>query len=225
MSFLDQINRALLLAGALAGALGILLGLGLSRGLAAPLARLTSAARRIAGGDLSQRVPETGSAEMAALGQAFNRMATGLERAEVVRRNLVADLAHELRTPLSVIQGNLRAILDEVYPLEQAEIATLYDETRLLSRLVDDLRQLALAQAGQLRLERQLAAPADLVNRAMESIRAQATTNGIALRADLPADLPLTYVDPQRVGQVWPTSCPMLWPILPQAPRLSSLPD
>jgi two-component system OmpR family sensor kinase/two-component system sensor histidine kinase BaeS len=159
-NFLDQVNRALLLAGALAGVLSILLGLGLSRGLTAPLARLTAAARRIAGGDLSQRVPETGSAEMAALGQAFNQMAADLEKVEKLRRNMVADVAHELRTPLSVLQGNLRAILDGVYALEQAEIAGLYDETRLLSRLVDDLHELAQAEAGQLHLDLR---PTDLV--------------------------------------------------------------
>jgi two-component system OmpR family sensor kinase len=201
-SFLDQVNRVLLLAGVLAVALSILLGLGLSRGLTAPLARLTAAAHRIASGDLSQRVPETGSAEVAALGRAFNQMAADLEKAEELRRNLVADLAHELRTPLSVIQGNLRAILDGVYPLEQAEIATLYDETRLLNRLVDDLRELALAEAGQLRLERQPVAPADVVNRATESARVQAAAMGITLQADLPEHLPLVDIDPQRIGQV-----------------------
>jgi len=201
-SFLDQINRALLLAGVLAGALSILLGLGLSRGLAAPLAHLTAAARRIASGDLSQRVPETGSAEVAALGQAFNQMATDLEKTDELRRNLMADVSHELRTPLSVIQGNLRAILDGVYHLEQAEIAVLYDETRLLNRRVDDLRELALAEAGQLRLERQPVAPADVVNRAMQSARAQAEARGIALQVDLPEHLPLVDVDSQRIGQV-----------------------
>ena len=201
-SFLDQVNRALLLAGVLAGALSILLGLGLSRGLTAPLAHLTAAARRIAGGDLSQRVPEMGSTEVAALGQAFNQMATDLEKAEELRRNLMADVSHELRTPLSVIQGNLRAILDEVYPLEQAEIATLYDETRLLSRLVDDLRELALAEAGQLRLERGPVAPTDVVNRATETARAQAAARGIVLQTDLPENLPLVNVDPQRIEQV-----------------------
>lgn len=201
-SFLDQINQALLLAGILAGVLSILLGLGLSRGLTAPVARLTAAARRIAGGDLSQRVPETGSAEMAVLGRAFNQMATDLEKAKDLRRNMMADVAHELRNPLSVIQGNLRAILDEVYPLEQAEIAVLYDETRLLSRLVDDLRELALAEAGQLRLERRPVASADVVNRAVEAARAQAVARGVALQADLPENLPLVDVDPQRIEQV-----------------------
>ena len=201
-SFLDQVNRALLLAGALAGALSILLGLGLSRVLTAPLARLTAAARRIASGDLSQRVPETGGAEMAALGQAFNQMAADLEKAEELRRNMMADVAHELRNPLSVLQGNLRAILDEVYPLEQAEIAALYDETRLLNRLVDDLRELALAEAGQLRLERGPVAPTDVVNRATEAARAQAAARGIVLQTDLPENLPLVNVDPQRIEQV-----------------------
>jgi len=201
-SFLDQVNRALLLAGVLAGALSILLGLGLSRVLTAPLARLTAAARRIASGDLSQRVPETGGAEMAALGQAFNQMAADLEKAEELRRNMMADVAHELRNPLSVIQGNLRAILDEVYPLEQAEIAALYDETRLLNRLVDDLRELALAEAGQLRLERRPVSPADLVSRATDAARAQAAARGVALQADLLERLPPVDVDPQRIEQV-----------------------
>src|SRR5205807_6738479 len=95
------------------------------------------------------------TAEVSAVARAFNDMADALQDAETLRRNLMADVAHELRTPLTVLQGNLRALLDGVYPLERGEIATLYDETRLLSRLVDDLRQLALAEAGQLPLNQQ----------------------------------------------------------------------
>jgi two-component system OmpR family sensor kinase len=201
-SFLDQVNRALLLAGALAGALSILLGLGLSRGLTAPLARLTAAARRIAGGDLSQRVPETGSAEMAALGQAFNQMAADLEKTEELRRNMVADVAHELRTPLSVLQGNLRAILDGVYPLEQAEIAALYDETRLLSRLVDDLHELAQAEAGQLHLDLR---PTDLVKviqTTVANLAIAAEAKGVRLTMDLTDGLPPVLADPDRLAQI-----------------------
>jgi len=203
-NFLDQVNRALLLAGALAGGLGILLGLGLSRGLTAPLARLTAAARRIAGGDLSQRVPETGSAEMAALGQAFNQMAADLEKVEELRRNMVADVAHELRTPLSVLQGNLRAILDGVYPLEQAEIAALYDETRLLSRLVDDLHELAQAEAGQLHLDLRPTDLIEVVQTTVANFAVAAEAKGVKLTtdwADETANLPV-LADPDRLAQI-----------------------
>jgi two-component system OmpR family sensor kinase len=201
-SFLDQVNQALLLAGALAGGLSILLGLGLSRGLTAPLARLTAAARRIAGGDLSQRVPETGSAEITALGQAFNQMTADLEKAEELRRNMVADVAHELRTPLSVLQGNLRAILDGVYPLEQAEIAALYDETRLLSRLVDDLHELARAEAGQLHLDLRPTDLAEVIQTTVANFAIAAETKEIKLTTDWSDALPPVLADPDRLAQI-----------------------
>jgi two-component system OmpR family sensor kinase/two-component system sensor histidine kinase BaeS len=201
-SFLDQVNRALLVAGVLAGGLGILLGLGLSRGLTAPVARLTTAARRIAGGDLSQRVPETGSAEMAALGRAFNQMAADLEKAEELRRNMVADVAHELRTPLSVLQGNLRAILDGVYPLEQGEIAALYDETRLLSRLVDDLHELAQAEAGQLHLDLRPTDVAEVVQTTVANLAVAAEAKEVRLTTDLADGIPPVLADPDRLAQI-----------------------
>jgi len=201
-SFLEQVNRALLLAGALAGGLSILLGLGLSRGLTAPVARLTAAARHIAGGDLSQRVSETGSAEIAALGQAFNQMAADLEKAEALRRNMVADVAHELRTPLSVLQGNLRAILDGVYPLEQAEIASLYDETRLLSRLVDDLHELAQAEAGQLHLDLRPTDLAEVIQTTVANFAVAAEAHEVRLTTDLAEGLPPVLADPDRLAQI-----------------------
>jgi len=201
-SFLHQVNQALLLAGALAGGLGILLGLGLSRGLTAPLARLSAAARRIAGGDLSQRVPETGSAEIAALGRAFNQMAADLEKAEEVRRNMVADVAHELRTPLSVLQGNLRAILDGVYPLAQAEIAALYDETRLLSRLVEDLHELAQAEAGQLHLDLRPTDLVEVVQTTVTNLAVAAEAKGVNLTTDWADGLPSVLADPDRLAQI-----------------------
>ncbi len=128
-TFLAQINRSLIQAGAIAGALGILLGLVIARGVAAPLRRLAQAAHWIAAGQLNQRVEEAGAEEIVELAHAFNEMAAHLEQAEQARRNLVADVAHELRTPLSVVQGNLRAILDDVYTLDKEEIASIYDET------------------------------------------------------------------------------------------------
>ena len=119
-TFLAQVNRALLQAGVIAGVLGIVLGLLLARSIAAPLGQLATAAHRFAQGELDERVPVQGSEEMAEAAQAFNDMAASLEQAEILRRNLVADIADELRTPLTVIQGNLQAILDDVYPLKKA---------------------------------------------------------------------------------------------------------
>lgn len=201
-AFLASINRALLLAAGVAGLAAVLLTLVLSRRILKPVEALTAAARRMEKGDLSQRVEVQSADEIGELAQAFNSMADGLTRLEQLRRNMVTDVAHELRTPLSNIRGYLEALRDGVIEPNAEVIESLYEEAMLLSRLVDDLRELALAEAGQLRLERHPVAPADVVDRAVEAARAQASARGIALRADLPADLPLISVDPQRIGQV-----------------------
>ncbi len=202
MSFLDSLRRAIWQAGLIASVLSIALGLILSRALAAPLAHLTAAVRGVAAGDLSQRVPEQGPEEVAELGRAFNQMTEALARAEELRRNLVADVAHELRTPLTVIQGNLRAILDGVYPLEAGEIAIIYDETRLLSRLVDDLRELAQAEAGQLPLERRPVDMGELIQTAISGFAPAASEQQVTLTAEVAPDLPMVHADPDRVSQV-----------------------
>jgi signal transduction histidine kinase len=134
--------------------------------------------------------------------QAFNEMAAALEGAETLRRNLLADVAHELRTPLSVLQGNLRAILDDVYALDKAEVARLYDETRLLSRLVNDLHALAQAEAGQLALNRQPTQLAELVQSTATAFGAAADAKGVSLNWQIPADLPPVMADPARLTQV-----------------------
>lgn len=185
-----------------AGALGLLLGLVFSRSLIAPLQRLADAARAVAARDFSRRVEEEGSTEMIEVAQAFNQMTAALEASERQRQNMVADVAHELRTPLSVVQGNLQAILDDVYPLDKAEVASLYDETRLLSRLVDDLRELALADAGQLRLNLQ-ATPADqVIQTTVDSLALVAEAQEVTLSTDVPPDLPPVQADPDRLAQI-----------------------
>jgi signal transduction histidine kinase len=166
-TFLDRVRTSLLWAGLGAVVLSLLLGVALSRLLTAPLARLTRAAQAVAGGDLTQRVEVRSRDEIGEVGQAFNEMAESLAKAETLRKNLIADISHELRTPLTVVQGDLQAILDGVYPLEMAQVASLYDETRLLTRLVDDLHDLALADAGQLRIER---LPVDLAELARAAV-------------------------------------------------------
>ncbi|MGH8630105.1 MAG: sensor histidine kinase [Burkholderiales bacterium] len=201
-AFIGQVGQSLLIAALLAGGVGLALGAALSRNIARPLNRLAAAARAIAAKDLSQRVEPSGAAEVVAVGRAFNDMAASLEKSEELRRNLVADVAHELRTPLSVLQGNLTALLDGVYPLEPAEIARLADEARLLSRLVDDLRELAQAEAGQLNLNLQPIDVAGIVQGTINAFSATAGERQIALSANLPPELPPVQADAERVAQV-----------------------
>ena len=201
-AFLASINRALLLAAGVAGLAAVLLTLILSRRILRPVEALTTAARRMEKGDLSQRVEVQSNDEIGELARAFNAMADGLTRLEELRRNMVTDVAHELRTPLSNIRGYLEALQDGVVEPKPGVIDSLHEEAMLLNRLVDDLRELTLAEAGQLKLEHRPVAPADIVDRALEAARAQAEAKGITLQADLPEDLPLVDVDPQRIEQV-----------------------
>jgi two-component system OmpR family sensor kinase/two-component system sensor histidine kinase BaeS len=200
--FVARLQWWLIIGALLAGGLGLLLGVILSRSLTAPLRRLADAARAVAGRDFTRRVQEEGSTEIAELAQAFNQMTTALEESERLRKNMVADVAHELRTPLSVLQGNLQAILDDVYAMDKAEIARLFDETRLLSRLVDDLRELALADAGQLRLNLRPFELAPVLRSTMDSLAVAAEAHGVTLSAQVPADLPTVQGDPDRLSQV-----------------------
>jgi two-component system OmpR family sensor kinase/two-component system sensor histidine kinase BaeS len=178
------------------------LGVWLSRSLTAPLNQLAVAAKRIAARDWSQRVPVRGAQEIVEVATAFNQMADELEHQETLRRNLMADIAHELRTPLTVMQGNLHAMLDEMYPLDRAEIATLYDETRLLSRLVDDLRELALADAGKLPLKLESLNLTDVVNIAAANFSTAADAQNVRVEVLNVKNLPAVRADPDRVAQV-----------------------
>jgi signal transduction histidine kinase len=200
--FVVLLGRSLLTAAVVAGLGGILFGIFMSRSLTAPLNNLAAAARDIGARNLSRRVEERGSDEMVAVARAFNEMAADLEESEQLRRNLLADTAHELRTPLSVLQGNLRAILDEVYPMNQEEMVRLYDHTRFLSRLVNDLHELAQAEARQLPLDLQPTDLAHLVQTTTDTFRPSAEAKGVALKTDLPAGLPPCPVDSARLTQV-----------------------
>ena len=186
--------------------IGTVVGLGvsvlISRGLTAPLRRMADAARAIGRRDFTQRVDPVGSEEIQEVAHAFNEMASGLEEAETLRRNLVADVAHELRTPLSVLQGNLRAILDDLYPLDKAEIVRLYDQTRLLNRLVDDLREVAQAEAGQLQLSVTSTDLNGLVKDAVDTFRPAAEEAQIDLTVSVQKGLSEIPLDAGRIRQV-----------------------
>lgn len=123
-----------------------------------PISQLSKAVMRVGKGEINIHVPVKGSHEIMELARAFNQMATDLQHAQEARRNLVADVSHELRTPLTVLEGSLRAVLDRVYTLDETEVANLYGQTRHLIRLVNDLREISLAEAGQMTLEQ---TPAD----------------------------------------------------------------
>ena len=133
------------------------------RGYALPLADVMTAADQVADGNLSVRLTERGSREFQRLANSFNRMTAELERTDQQRRNLTADIAHELRTPLHIIQGNLEGVLDGIYEPTTEHIETTLEETRLLARLVEDLRILSLAEAGELPLEDERVEVAELL--------------------------------------------------------------
>ncbi len=199
---LERLSQDMAVVAVIGSLLGILFGVLMSHSFTSPLRRLAETARAIGAHNLNQRVEVSGSAEVRELAQAFNEMAAALEQAETLRRNLIADVAHELRTPLSVLQGNLRAILDDVYPLDKTEVANLYDQTRLLSRLVNDLHELAQAEAGQLQLRLQPTDISSLVHKAAAAFGPVAEARGVTLNCETSPDLPLALADSARLTQV-----------------------
>jgi signal transduction histidine kinase len=197
-----RIRRVLLLAALAAGSVGLLLAFGLARHILRPVEALTAAARRMAAGDLGVRVEPGGRDEIGELARAFNAMAERRATAERLRRDLVNDVAHELRGPLTHLRGPLEALEDGLLAPTPETLAGLGDEVRLLERLVDDLQDLALAEAGQLALER---GPVDLggeVERAVKGLRPRADQLGIRLETDLPAGLPEVAGDARRIVQI-----------------------
>jgi two-component system OmpR family sensor kinase len=200
--FLSTLNRGILLAAIFAGLVALLLGAVLVRQIIAPLRRLQSAAGAIAGGDLSQRVQVDSRDEVGDVGHAFNHMAEALERNERLRRHMIADIAHELRTPLTVIQGQLEALLDGIFPLTHEQLAPIYDEALLLSRLVADLRELALAEAGQLTIEHQPVDMGELAVRLVAAVEPAAADKGVALAVHVVPHLPAILADADRLSQV-----------------------
>jgi signal transduction histidine kinase len=179
-------------------ALGTLFAGWLSR----PLRRLTNAAGELASGRLEVQVPPAAVRELDDLGQAFNRMARSLADADRQRRQMTADVAHELRTPLTIIRGRLEGMQDGVYQASSEQIGRLLAETDLLERLIDDLRLLALAEAGQLRLYHEQVDPAELLYDAAAAFAGQAEAAGVTIRVEVAGEPPPVEADPQRMAQV-----------------------
>ena len=200
-AFLDRVNSSLVLAALAAGIIALALGFILFRQITAPLNALAAASDKIAAGDLAARAPVHGNDEIARVSRSFNAMADNLAQSETARRNMLADIAHELRNPIGVISSHLEAMMDGIFPADMENLASLHDETLLLSRLVGDLRELALADAGQLTLTR---APTDLralIEHAASTFQTQAAEQNILLTTNLMV-VPIMSLDAQRIEQV-----------------------
>jgi signal transduction histidine kinase len=201
-SLLEGITRSVVLAGLAAGLVGLLLALLLVRQITRPLATLTQASHRIAEGDLGVRVPVQSRDELGDLAVTFNHMANSLQTQETLRRNLVADIAHELRTPLAGIQGTVEAMQDGVFALDQENLASIHSQMCLLNRLVEDLRALAHAEAEQLTLEQMAVDLPQLCEAEVVAFQSQATEHGVTLTLECEQNIPVIHGDSQRLGQV-----------------------
>ncbi len=200
--FLGSVNRAVLWAAGVVLAAALLVSALLSRQLVAPLQQLTAASQAMARGDLSQRVAVRSGDEIGELGQAFNQMAHALQAAEAQRQQMTADIAHELRNPLSVIRGNLEALLDGIYPADSEHLSPIYEETLLLQRLVQDLRLLSLADAGQLHLVYGDTDIGTLLRAAADSVQVLADDKGVAVQVRVSDESLILCADADRLRQV-----------------------
>jgi signal transduction histidine kinase len=196
------VNRALLLAAITAGAVGLAIALVLSQSLTSPLRQLTAAMQRFAHGERNLQLPSPSGDEVGDLTRSFHGMMTEIERQEKLRKEMTADIAHELRTPLSVVQANLDALADGVYPLTRENLAPIRESAELLDRLVEDLRTLELADAGQLALEKSEVDLPQLLSRvaARFTPRAESLSQRIEL-APMPAAIAV-QADSQRLDQI-----------------------
>jgi two-component system sensor histidine kinase BaeS len=203
-AFLANVTRALVVAGLVVALLAAGLGVLLARSIGHPMAEMGRAAERIAQGDYAVRVPLRGRDEVTALAQAFNQMAEGMSNVEQLRQELVANVSHDLRTPLTVIRGYLEGLHSgQIADRRSAEMAfaAMQGKVSRLLRLVDDLRQVDDLDAETPSLERHPTDVADLARDALARVEPLAAAQGVALVKGAPSDLPMVSVDPNRLGQ------------------------
>lgn len=200
--FLTEVNQALWLGGGLSVLAAVLLGAWLAHRLTRPLQQLIQATHALAAGDLSHQVPLSSTDELGELAASFNQMVGTLSTAEQQRQQLLADVAHELRTPLSIMRGHMEAMLDGIFPLSADNLALVHEETLLLGRLVDDLRMLSLAESGHLPLQLETVNLAALVQQVAAAFEPLAEADGMRLETAVPSDLPPLTADPGRLQQV-----------------------
>ena len=203
LTIVQQVGPA---AGVLAIGVVVLLLIGLGRAMRRNfqvLEGLLDATRRVEGGDYSVRVgtPDRGMPAVRALAKGFDTMVERLDVDERQRRSLLADVSHELRTPLSVISGEVEAMLDGVHPADAERLGAVLDETRVISRLIEDLRTMSLSEAGTLALHPEPTDMDVLLENVVRSAAGAAGTAGVTVRTDVPGDLPVLEVDPVRIQE------------------------
>jgi two-component system sensor histidine kinase BaeS len=201
-TFLDRINSYIWVAGTIAIMVALLAGIFLTRQITRPLKALNTGAEHISAGDLSYRVKVRSRDEIGRLADSFNTMAARLDDSEQSRRRLVSDVAHELRTPLTIIQGTVDGIADGVFAADKEHLGNIREQTVLLTHLVNDLRDLSLAESGQLKLELHSIDFAELVQRKISQFEVSAQHQNIRLIIDSQKEIPPVNVDSKRIEQV-----------------------
>jgi len=199
---ISRLNKAAITSAAIAGVIALLLASYLSYPLLQPVRKLTAAAEKVKQGDLEQRVAIKGDTELTTLGRVFNQMVSSLESTAERRKALTADIAHELRTPLSVQQAHLEALQDGIYDLNQENLRPIQEQNQTLIRLVDDLRTLSLVDAGELRLEPTETDLNQLVAKVVSRFEPQVQKKDLQIDIIFPPDSPLITIDPQRIEQI-----------------------
>jgi two-component system, OmpR family, sensor histidine kinase BaeS len=197
-----NINLSFLLAGALGLVLALTLSYTLAGRISRPLSKLTAAARRITGGNYGERLDVGGGVEVAELEDALNSLTEGLQRNEKLRSNMVEDIAHELRNPLATLRGQLEMLQAGRIECDRELADSLMEDALLLSRLVEDLRQLSLVEAGQLELDIQPVAVDDAVREVLARFETEASTRGVPIGHTVASDLPAVMADRLRLAQV-----------------------
>jgi signal transduction histidine kinase len=199
---ITRLYNSLIFASVGAVLASVFLGVLLARSLTRTLRELTVATKKVAKGDLEQQVPIRSNDELGELAASFNQMSADLTQSRDLRRQMTADIAHELRTPLTVVLGHTEALSEGQLPPDPETFEIIYDETKRLNRLVEDLRTLSLSDAGELHLNRHRTSPRDLLERAGAARKSEAKAKDITLQIESAAELPALDVDPDRLTQV-----------------------
>src|SRR5215216_6587828 len=202
LEFIERINLTLLYGALIGAVIALLLGIFLSRTITRPIRELTRATHAVSEGDLSQQVPVRSQDEIGELAQAFNKMSTELSRSVNTRKQMTADIAHELRTPLSLILGHAEAVHDGVLPPSVENFEIIREEATRLEHLVNDLRTLSLADAGELSISMQTIEPQRLIVEVASLYQHQAQQKNISVETDVAPGLSTIEVDPGRMTQV-----------------------
>ncbi|MFC1987302.1 sensor histidine kinase [Chloroflexota bacterium] len=200
--FLDQVNDSLWKVGLIAAAVALVIGLVLTRQITRPVRALISGARHLTKGELGYRVKVKSRDEIGELAESFNIMASSLEKGEQSRRQLTADIAHELRTPLTVIEGTVDGIIDGVFQSDAEHLRSIKEETALLTHLISDLRDISLAESGQLKLNLVLTDMVELVRRMISHYEINALGKNVRIKLEEVPQIPELKVDPVRMEQV-----------------------